>query len=180
MAVYYQPGYRPSKCKCGKQDCDCHSSIDCRPDKIISNCNNLTGASGVSIVAIGETITPRNIGSLSITGLKCFKRPSIRLDITAIITLNAALAVDTVITFRVFKRCGNEPETEIQSFEVAPGIALVAGASIPVAFSICDHNICLSQCCTYRVTVEATAAVALAAALNINQGTISALATDLC
>lgn len=177
MAVYYQPGGRPSKCGSKK---DCHSSIDCEPKLVIANCNNLTGASGVSVAAIGEVITPRNIGSLSLSDLKCFKRPSIKLDLTAIVTVNAALAADTVITFRVFKRCGDDPEIEIQSFDVSFGLALVAGAAIPVAFSICDHDGCISDCCTYRVTVEATATEALAAAINVNQGTISALVTDIC
>lgn len=180
MAVYYQPGYKPIKCKCGKHDCNCHLEIDCRPDKVISGCNNLTGASGVAVVAVGETVTPRNIGSLSLSGLRCLKRPSIKLDLTAIVTVNAALAVDTVITFRIFKRCGNEVEREIQSFDVSFGLALIAGASIPVAFSICDHEDCESNCCTYRVTVEATATEAVASAININQGTIFAIATDLC
>ena len=178
MAVYYQPGYRP--CNCDKHECDHHSSIDCKPKNIGFHCNNLTGASGVAVVAVGDTVTQKNLGNLSITGLECFKRPTIKLDLTAIITVNAALAVDTTITFRIFKRCGNDPETEIQSFDVSPGLALIAGTSLPVAFSICDHNDCLSRCCVYRVTVEATAAVAVAAAININQGTLSAIVSDLC
>ncbi len=179
MAVYYQPGCRP-KCKDDKHDHDCNSKIDCKPKMFISNCNNLTGASGINIIAIGDTVTPRSIGSLAISDLNCFKRPSVKLDITATITVNAALAVDTVITFRVFKRCGNEPEIEIQSFDVSYGLALIAGASIPVAFSICDHNGCAADCCTYRVTVEATATAAVASAINVNQGTISAIVSDIC
>jgi len=178
MAVYYQPCYKPSNCE--KRECDRGSSIDCKPKNIAFHCNNLTGASGVAIIAVGDTVTPRNLGNLSISGLDCFKRPTVKLDLTAIITVNAALAVDTTITFRIFKRCGNDPETEVQSFDVAPGLALIAGTSLPVAFSICDHNDCLSRCCAYRVTVEATAAVAVASAININQGTISAIVSDLC
>ena len=177
MAVYYQPGCGQSKCK--KDDRD-HISIDCKPKLVISECNNLTGASGIGVIAVGDTVTPRTIGTLTLSNLSCFKRPSIKLDITATITVNAALAVDTVITFRVFRRCGNEPEMEVQSFDVSYGLALVAGASIPVAFSICDHNGCAADCCTYRVTVEATATVAVATAINVNQGTISAIVSDIC
>lgn len=177
MAVYYQPGGR-SKCKGEKNDC--HSSIDCKPKLVVAECNNLTGASGISVVALGDVVTPRNIGSLTVRDLQCFKRPSIRLDVTATITVNAALAADTVITFRVFKRCGDEPEIEVQSFDVSFGLALVAGASIPVAFSVCDHDGCVSDCCTYRLTVEATATAAVAAAINVNQGTISAIVSDIC
>ncbi len=180
MAVYYQPGYKIRRCDCEKHEYECDSRIDCKPRNIVSHCNNLTGASGVGIVAVGETVTPRTIGTLSVPELKCFRRPTIKLDLTAIITVNAALAVDTVITFRVFKRCGNGEEMEIQSFNYSPGLALVAGTSVPVAFSICDHTDCLEKCCVYRVTVEATAAVAVAAAISINQGTISATVSDLC
>jgi len=176
MAVYYQPGCK--KCKDGKDDCN--SSIDCKPKLVLADCNNLTGASGISVIAVGDTVTPRNIGTLTLRDLKCFKRPSIKVDLTATITVNAALAVDTVITFRVFRRCGTDPEIEIQSFDVSFGLALIAGATIPVAFSICDHDFCAADCCTYRVTVEATAAVAVASAINVNQGTISAIVSDIC
>lgn len=178
MPVYYQPGYKPGKC--GKHDSDCHSPIDCKPQYILARCNNLTGVSGLGVVAVGEVVTPRTLGNLSLSGLHCFKRPVVKLDLTAVITVSADLALDTTITFRIFKRCGNGEETEIQSFDVNPGIALAAGASIPVAFSICDHNECYEKHCVYRVTVEATAAVALAAAINVNQGALSALVYDLC
>ena len=138
MAVYYQPGYKPIKCKCGKHDCNCHLEIDCRPDKVISGCNNLTGASGVAVVAVGETVTPRNIGSLSLSGLRC--RDQVLNLTTAIVTVNAALAVDTVITFRIFKRCGNEVENSI--LRCILWFSLNSWSINTSGLSICDHEDC--------------------------------------
>ena len=71
MAVYYQPGYKPSKC--GKHDSDCHSPIDCKPQNVLVRCNNLTGANGLGVVAVGEVVTPRTLGSLTLSGLHCLR-----------------------------------------------------------------------------------------------------------
>lgn len=199
MAVYYQPGYRLDKFRDEREDCnhkhhkydceckrcrrdhDCYTPIDCRPDKVVFKCNNITGASGINIIAIGDVVVPRNIGSVSVPELCCFKQPCVKIDISAIITLSAAIAVGTTITFRVFKRCGTEQEVEIQSFDITEGLALDAGSTIPVSLSVCDCNSdCHSNCCVYRVTVEATAAAAVATAINVNQGTISVTASDVC
>lgn len=193
MTVYYQPGYRPdnnrgntkSNCNCGcgcgnKRGCP-ENRVDCSPDKVIFRCNNLTGASGVSIISIGDTVPPRTVGSVSVSDLCCFKRPCVKVDVTAVINFSAAIALGTTITFRVFKRCVGEDEVEIQSYDFSQGIALLAGSSIPVSFSVCDCTEgCSDGCCTYRVTVEATAEVALGSAINVNQGTISVIGTDMC
>lgn len=196
MTVYYQPGYRPDNKNAGKDNCvnhnncrcDCRcecncgsNTVDCEPDKVAFKCNNITGASGISIIAIGETVAPRTVANIAIQDLCCFKRPCVKLDFSAIITFSAAIAVGTTITFRVFKRCGKGDEIEIQSIDFSQGLALVTGSSIPVNFSICDcGDGCNEGCCTYRVTVEATADVAVGSAINVNQGTISAIAGDMC
>ncbi|MEW8973190.1 MAG: DUF4489 domain-containing protein [Tissierellaceae bacterium] len=204
MTVYYQPGYRPNDCKderrhdcdcrchrhecdchrhdcdCHRHDCDCRSPIDCKPEKVAFKCNNLSGASGISVIALGDTVTPRNIGSISVPELCCFKKPCVKIDVSAIVSFAAAIAVGTTITFRIFKRCGRSEEIEVQSFDLTQGLAIAAGGSIPVNFSVCDCDGCHSDCCTYRVTVEATAAVAVASAINVNQGTISIIAGDVC
>lgn len=188
MTVYYQPGYRPDRNKDDekcfsrghRRDDDCCRTIDCDPDKIVFKCNNITGASGISVIAIGDIVTPRNVANVSVPDLCCFKRPCVKIDFSAIITLSAAIAVGTTITFRVFKRCDTGDEIEIQSFDFVQGIALAVGSSIPINFSICDCDGCFEDCCVYRVTVEATETVAVASAINVNQGTISAFAADVC
>ncbi|MCR1897940.1 DUF4489 domain-containing protein [Irregularibacter muris] len=188
MTVYYQPGYQTDnkkndeKCfsRCHRQD-DCCRKVDCSPDKVVFKCNNISGASGISVIAIGDTVMPRNVATVSVPDLCCFKRPCTKIDFSAIITFSAAIAVGTTITFRVFKRCGSGDEIQIQSFDFTQGLALAVGSSIPVSFSICDCDGCFDDdCCVYRVAVEATATVALATAINVNQGTISAFAADLC
>lgn len=190
MTVYYQPGYRPdnnksnrSNCRCGRNDrCGCpENKVDCSPDKVIFRCNNIAGASGISVIAIGDTVTPRTVGSVSVSDLCCFKRPCVKVDFSAVVNFSAAIAVGTTITFRVFKRCNGDDEIEIQSFDFTQGIALLAGSSIPVSFSLCDCDSgCSDGCCTYRVSVEATADAAVASAINVNQGTISVIGTDMC
>lgn len=191
MTVYYQPGYRPDpnkgndrsncNCKCDNNRGCPEKNVDCSPDKVIFRCNNITGASGVSIIAIGDTVTPRTVGNVSVTDLCCFKRPCVKVDFSAIVNFSAAVALGTTITFRVFKRCTRDDEIEIQSFDFTQGIALLAGSSIPINFSICDcGDGCSDGCCTYRVTVEATAEVAVGSAINVNQGTLSVIGTDMC
>jgi len=180
MTVYHQPYYKPNKCNDGKQDHCCRPPVDCRPNKVIFKCNNLTGANGISIIALGDSIKPRNIGSISIPELCCFKKPCIKIDFSAMVSFGASIGLGTTVTFRVYKRCGIGEEIEIQSFDLIQGIELTAGSSMPVAFSICDCESCYSDCCLYRVTVEATATASLVSALNVNQGTISVIATDMC
>lgn len=189
MNTFYDVGLRSSRnneknCsnKCNKHENENENfQPECRPNKTIFRCNNITGASGIAIVALGDTITPRNIGSVSVQGLHCLRRPCIKIDVTAMLTFSALVALGTTITFRIFKRCDMGNEVEVQSFDIVQGLELVAGSSMPVSFSICDCDIgCFaSDCCVYRVTVEATAAVTLASAININQGTISAIAADV-
>lgn len=190
MTVYYQPGYRPdnnrgnqtSNCKCGRKDGCPESRVDCSPDKVIFRCSNIAGVSSVSIIAIGDTITPRPVGSVAVTDLCCFKRPCVKVDFSAVVSFSAAIAVGTTLTFRVFKRCNGDDEVEIQSFDFTQGLALVVGSSIPINFSVCDcDNGCPSDgCCTYRVTIEATADVAVGSAINVNQGTLSVIGADMC
>ena len=55
---------------------------------------------------------------------------------------------------------------------------MAIGSSIPVAFVVCDCNTCPEYCCTYRVTVEATAAVT--SAINVSQGGVLLIAGDGC
>jgi hypothetical protein len=102
------------------------------------------------------------------------------LKISAIITTGVALAIGTTITFRVFRRYDNQDEVEVQSFNLPQGAIVAVGSSIPVAFVVCDCNAYPEDHCTYRVTVEATAAVAVASAFNVSQGGISLIAGDGC
>ncbi|WP_050379154.1 DUF4489 domain-containing protein, partial [Gottschalkia purinilytica] len=153
-------------CKCFKEE-KCCKPIDCDPEKIEFRCNTLTGATGIGIIAIGGLITPTTIGTISVTDLCCFKKPCVQLEFSAIITTGVALAVGTIITFRVFRRCDNGDEIEVQSFSLPQGVVVAIGSSIPVAFVVCDCNACPANCCTYRITVEATAAVAVASAINV-------------
>ncbi|KNF09223.1 hypothetical protein CLPU_3c00010 [Gottschalkia purinilytica] len=167
-------------CDCKKHDCKCFREPDCKPEKIKFRCSTLTGATGIGVIAIGGLITPTTIGTISVSDLCCFKKPCVQLEISAIITIGVAIAVGTTITFRVFRRCDNQDEVEIQSFNLPQGVVLAVGSSIPVAFVVCDCNACPANCCTYRVTVEATAAVAVASAINVGQGGISLIAGNGC
>jgi hypothetical protein len=117
---------------------------------------------------------------VSVPELCCFKKPCVKIDFSAIVSFGAAIAIGTTITFRIFKRCGNGGEIEVQSFDFSQGLAIAAGSSMSVAFSVCDCDGCHSDCCVYRVSVEATADAAVASAINVNQGTISIIASDMC
>ncbi|MBU5440194.1 DUF4489 domain-containing protein [Tissierella sp. MSJ-40] len=169
-----------SPCCPPRNDCDCCHQADCKPKKIIFRCSPITGATGIGVIAVGSVVTPTTIGTISVTDLCCFRKPCVQLEISAIITTGVALAVGTTITFRVFRRCDNQDEVEVQSFNLPQGVIVDIGSSIPVAFVVCDCNACPANCCTYRVTVEATAAVAVASAINVSQGGISLIAGEGC
>ncbi|MBU5440197.1 DUF4489 domain-containing protein [Tissierella sp. MSJ-40] len=172
--------YHKCQCDCQRNDCDCCHQADCASEKIIFRCNPITGATSIGIIAVGDVVTPTTIGTISVTDLCCFRKPCVQLEISAIIVFSVALEGAITITFRVFRRCDNQNEVEVQSFNLPQGIIVAIGSSIPVAFVVCDCNACPANCCTYRVTVEATAAVAVASAINVSQGGISLIAGDGC
>ncbi len=173
-------------CDCHRRDCDCHRcDCDCHrrdyeSEKVIFRGSPITVATGVGVIAIGSVVTPTTIGTISVTDLSYFKKPCVRLEISAIITTGVTLAIGTTITFRVFRRYDNQDEVEVQSFNLPQGAIVAIESSIPVAFVVCDCNAYPEDRCTYRVTVEATAAAAVVSAFNVSQGGISLIAGDGC
>ncbi|KNF08695.1 hypothetical protein CLPU_5c00020 [Gottschalkia purinilytica] len=166
--------------KCFKKT-ECCEKIDCNPEKIKFKCSNLTGTTGINVIDINDATlqTPMTIGTISVTDLCCFKRPCVQLNVSAVIVTISFISINTTVIFRVFRRCDNGSETEVQSFNVSLGdIATIPLASTPVSFTICDNIACSSNCCTYRVTVEAIGPFPIAMALTVSQGGISLIARE--
>jgi len=165
--AYYQPGY----------DLLCKSK--CEPKSIVSNCKNISGAANIPIINI-STAAPvaKTLGTISVD-LHCLDKPCVKLDLSALIVIGLATDVPFTITFRVFKRCDNQPEIEINSFDFSEVNAVAAGTAIPINFSFCDSD-CPTCCCTYRIIGEGTALAAITNFFSINQGVLSILASDQC
>ena len=135
------PEYYPPKPYClPKYDIECKSK--CEPKSFISNCKNIFGAANIPIINISAAApVPRAIGTIS-ADLHYFYKPGVKLDLSALIIIGMTSDVPFTITFRVFKRCDNQPEMEINSFDFSEVNAVTAGTSIPINFSICDCDNC--------------------------------------
>ncbi|KNF08694.1 hypothetical protein CLPU_5c00010 [Gottschalkia purinilytica] len=167
-------GEEVSCCRsCCRQDC-------CRTSETIFECNPITGAMGVPVIAIGSVVTPTTIGTIT-ADLSCMSVGCVNIQFTTLITFTGIIAIGTVITFRVFRRCSNDSqEVEVDSLQLTQTVLGVVGTTIPVSHSVCDCGLCASRCCTYRVTVEATATLALASGFNVSGGAITLIAGSRC
>lgn len=152
----------------------------CEPTVAVFECKNVSGAVNIPIINLtAAPPVPRTLGTIS-ADLSCFKKPCVKLDFTGILVFGIEIDVDFDITFRVFKRCDNQPETEIDSFDFARTLNITAGKSVPIAFSVCDCDACPANCCTYRIAVEGSALLAITGFFTVAKGVVSLLATDQC
>jgi hypothetical protein len=152
----------------------------CEPKPFISNCKNISGVANIPIINITAAApVPRTLGTISVD-LHCFCRPCVKLDISALIVIGLATDVPFTITFRIYKRCDNQPESEINSFDISVVNPIAAGTSIPINFNVCDCDNCQAKCCTYRIVAEGTALAAITDYFSVNQGVLSIFASDLC
>lgn len=153
----------------------------CEPKPIVSNCKNISGVANIPIINITAAApVPKTAGTIS-ADLHCFKKPCVKLSISALIVIGLATDVPFTITFRVYKRCDSQQESEITSFDVSVVNPVAAGTSIPVNFNVCDCcETCPAKCCTYRIVAEGTALAAITDYFSVNQGVLSILASDEC
>lgn len=173
------PRNYPPKAYCPPQyDLACKPK--CEPKPFISSCKNISGVANIPIINITAAApVPRTLGTISVD-LHCFYKPCVKLDISALIVIGLATDVPFTITFRIYKRCDNQPEIEINSFDVSVVNPVAAGTSIPINFNVCDCDNCPASCCTYRIVAEGTALAAITDYFSINQGVLSILASDEC
>lgn len=170
--------YPPKPYGTVKNNLACQSK--CEPQSVISSCKNIFGAANIPIINITAAApVPKALGTIS-ADVHCFNKPSVKLDLSALIVIGAATDVPFTITFRVLKRCDNQPEIEINSFDFPVVSPVAVGTSMPISFSICDCDNCPACCCTYRIIVQGTALAAITSFFSINQGILSILAFDQC
>lgn len=168
--------FYPTECCEEPKPCKCQE-----PHQTTFNCANVSGATSIPIINIlDSTPVPKTLGTVSID-LECFDKPKVKLSFSALVSFGAAIALGFTLTFRVFKRCGNVPETEIYTFDLFQGVAVAIGSTIPVSFEVCDGDFCGSDCCTYRVSVEGSSLLAaVVGTFNVTNGVLTVLATEHC
>ncbi|MCR2042860.1 DUF4489 domain-containing protein [Anaerosalibacter massiliensis] len=186
--VYY---YNPNKC-CHKHEhshenhhkSSCHKppKKDCEPKNLGLKCKEICGAVNIPFINLATTPPVQTtLGNVSVD-LRCYDKPKLKIDFSAIANLNLTAATNFTLTFRVYRRCDNGPEVEIDTIVIPNTIPVTAAivASSPVSFSICDEDFCPGECCTYRITVEGTSTAAITGSFNISKGVISTLVTEQC
>lgn len=162
---YYKDDCDP--CKKEREKKDCPTIIKC-------SCPSTFNFPVINLDVLG-TAPEFQIASLTLD-TSCLKDPCVKLEFAS--TISAVAAIDTTLTFQVYKICGN------QQFPTPIGPAwtftslLAVGFSNTFSFFVCDCDCsCFKDCCTYIVRVTSNADVALAAGLAINNATLGAIVT---
>jgi hypothetical protein len=176
----YSPAYNMPMAS-GSPQHDPATKPKCEPKPLISNCKNLSGVATIPIINITAAApVQRTLGTIS-ADLHCFRKPCVKLDLSTLIIIGLATDVPFTVTFRIFKRCDNQPEMEINSFDVSVVNPVAAGTSIPINLNVCDCcDNCPGKCCTYRIAAEGTALAAITDYFSVNQAVLSILASDSC